>query len=289
MQLDTSPVPDYPRLGDLTGQVFAVMGGGQGIGRQAVHALAQAGATVACVGRRKEPTEHVANEVGGIAFLGDAQNSADVERLFSTLKERCGRVDGVVDIIAQGLWCSVESVTPAEWKWQYDNVIGHALLALQLGAPYMDRGCFTFCSSALGSRIFPGLHSVAYGTSKAALNQLVRIAAAELGPKGIRVNAVSPALVRTPRFDETQTEEWFAAAALNYPVRRIADPSDIASVILFLSSTMSRHVTGQVIDVDGGIGLISPEPFPTTGFTGAKADISEDGTLTPQRFSSAQL
>ncbi|MFJ8819601.1 SDR family NAD(P)-dependent oxidoreductase [Amycolatopsis thermoflava] len=282
MSFDDSAVPAYPSLARLDGKVFAVLGAGQGIGRQTAHALAQAGGRVVCVGRRPEPTNRVAEEVGGRAFVGDAQKRTELEKLFSFTKDELGRVDGVVDVIGQGLNGSTQSVTDTEWEWQYDNVIKHALLAVQIGTPYLKEsggGTFTFVSSSMGRYIYEGLHTVAYSTAKAALNHLTRVAAVELGPSNIRVNTVSPALTRTPRLAEIQDDEWFAGAARNYPLRRTADPADIASVILFLASEQSRHVTGQVIDVDGGLGLLTPSPFPMNGFSGAS--IREDGTVSP--------
>src|SRR5437868_14197479 len=97
-EFDASPVPDYRGLLSLADKVFIVLGAGQGIGRQSAHALAQAGATVVCVGRRAQPTEAVAGQVGGHPFTGDASVRADVEKLRDETMQRFGRIDGLVDI-----------------------------------------------------------------------------------------------------------------------------------------------------------------------------------------------
>jgi NAD(P)-dependent dehydrogenase (short-subunit alcohol dehydrogenase family) len=219
------------------------------------------GATVVCVGRRKEPTQAVADEVGGVAILADAQNREDMERLFAEVKSRFGKLNGVVDTIAIGVQGTVLTTTDEDWYWQYDNVLRHAFLAMQLGAPLMEEsggGSFTFVSSIAGQVTWPGV-TLAYSTSKAALDHMTRVAAVELGPRGIRVNIVSPGLIKTPRW-RTQEDAWFEKVSQAYPLRRIGEPSEIASVILFLASRMAANVTGQLIVSDGGLTLQSPYP-----------------------------
>ncbi|WP_337185254.1 SDR family oxidoreductase [Phenylobacterium sp.] len=263
MDFDETAVPGYGGLLRLDGQVFVVLGAGQGIGRQSAHALAQAGATVVCVGRRAEPTERVAREVGGVAIVADAQDRGDMVRLFDEVRTRFGKLNGIVDIIAIGIRGGVLDMTDDDYQWQHDNVLRHAFLALQLGAPLMrdsGGGVAVLVSSVAGQHVWPGI-TLAYSIFKAALDHMTRVAAVELGPLGIRVNTVSPGLIKTPRW-QTQTAEWYERVAQRYPVRRIGEPSDIASVILFLSSELSRNMTGQVLVADGGLTIQSPSPVP---------------------------
>jgi NAD(P)-dependent dehydrogenase (short-subunit alcohol dehydrogenase family) len=255
------PAVQYADLMRLDGQTFVVLGAGQGIGRQSALALSQMGANVVCVGRRKEPTEAVAREVGGVAILADAQDRDDMERLFAEVMTRFGRLNGVVDVIAIGVQGGVLNMTDEDWYWQYDNVLRHAFLAMQLGAPHMKAsggGSFTFVSSVAGQVTWPGA-TIGYSSAKAALDHLTRVAAVELGPLGIRVNIVSPGLIKTPRW-RSQEAEWYERVAQSYPLRRIGEPSEIASVILFLASRLAANVTGQVVVADGGLSLQSPSP-----------------------------
>jgi NAD(P)-dependent dehydrogenase (short-subunit alcohol dehydrogenase family) len=90
---------------------------------------------------------------------------------------------------------------------------------------------------------------------------LVRTAAVELGPTGVRVNAVAPGVVWTPRVSALLGEDGRTRNAANTPLRRVAEPADIAAAILFLSSDLSAYVTGQTLVVDGGVGAKFPYPM----------------------------
>ncbi|MGB8943598.1 MAG: SDR family oxidoreductase, partial [Streptomyces sp.] len=106
------------------------------------------------------------------------------------------------------------------------------------------------------------LHA-AYGAAKAGLISLVRSAAVEYGPRGVRVNAVAPGVVWTPRVAGLIGEEGRVRNARNAPLDRVAETSDIASALLFFASPLSSYVTGQTLVVDGGVGV--KFPYPTIG------------------------
>jgi len=101
----------------------------------------------------------------------------------------------------------------------------------------------------------------AYGAAKAALMSWVRSLAVELGPKGIRVNAVAPGVVWTPRISQYLGEKGREGQSRNAPLGRVALPEDIASGILFLASDLAGYVTGQTLVVDGGVGVKFPYPM----------------------------
>lgn len=260
---DDTEVPDYPGRLRLDGKGVLVLGAGQGIGRQATHALAQAGARVLAVDLNPELADDIAKEVDGLAWSGDATSREDVAALWADAEARLGRVHAVVDIIGMSKYQDLLSVTDDDWAWHQDIVLRHALLALQYGGAHMARhggGAFTFVASVSGLSGAP-MHA-AYGAAKAGLMSLVRSAAVELGPSGVRVNAVAPGVVWTPRVSAYLGEPGRAANAANAPVRDVARPADIAGPLLFLTGDLARYVSGQVLTVDGGVGVKFPYPLP---------------------------
>ncbi|HEV2993222.1 MAG TPA: SDR family oxidoreductase [Acidimicrobiia bacterium] len=259
---DDSPVPDYPQLLRLDGRRFVVVGAGQGIGRQAVHALASVGARVVCVDVDADRAGEVAAEVGGYAVVGDATRRADAERVFDEVAGALGGLDGVVDIVGMARYATLLDVDDEEWDWHFDVVLRHAYLAVQLGGRRLTAGAggvMAFVASVSGLTSAP--RHAAYGAAKAGLMALVRSAAVELGPSGVRVNAVAPGVVWTPRVSAVLGEEGRARNEANTPLRRVAQPADIAAALLFLCSDLSSYVSGQTIVVDGGVAAKFPYPM----------------------------
>ena len=173
-KLDRTPVPDFGRLSRLDGRVFVVLGGGNGIGRQTCHALAQSGARIFCVDRDEAFANAVASETGGRAIVADVTRRGDVERLFSIAEREAGAVHGFVDIVGMPHLGPFAELDDAKWSSQFDLVLTHAFLATQIGGQAIARaggGSIVFVASMSGMTRIPG--QVAYGSAKAALIQLV--------------------------------------------------------------------------------------------------------------------
>jgi NAD(P)-dependent dehydrogenase (short-subunit alcohol dehydrogenase family) len=260
---DDTAVPDYPGRLRLDGKGFIILGAGQGIGRQASHALASVGANLVTVDLDPDLAADIAGEVDGTPWSGDATKREDVERLFAEAKETFGgKVDGFVDIIGMAQYMGLLDIDDDLWDWHQNIVLRHAYLALQIGGRCMAEtggGVMTFVASVSGISSAP-LHG-AYGVAKAGLMSLVRSGAVELGPQGLRVNAVAPGMVWTPRVSAYVGEEGRQKNIDNTPLRRVALPEDIASALLFLSSDLSSYVNGQTLVVDGGVGVKFPYPM----------------------------
>ncbi len=240
-----------------------VLGAGQGIGRQAAHALSSAGARVFCVDIDAALADDIAREVEGVAWSGDATSRPDALRLFDDAETALGRLHGVVDIIGMARYASLLEADDEHWNWEHDIVLRHAFLAVSLGGHALARaggGTMVFVASASGFTGAPA--HAAYGAAKAGLMALVRSAAVELGPRGIRVNAVAPGVVWTPRVSAYLGEEGRRNNIANTPLRRVAQPADIAAAILYLASDLAGYVTGQTLLVDGGVGAKFPYPPP---------------------------
>lgn len=251
---DPDSVPDYMALARLGGQGHVVIGAGRGIGRQCAHALSQAGARVACVDMDLSRAETVAAELNGIAMSADVTKRAEVERLLDQARRGLGRIDGIVNIVGASLGSTVLDATDELIDRNLDINLRHAILTVQVGARLMAEtggGCVTLVGSIAGISALP--KQALYGAAKAALHHFVRSSAAELGHLGVRVNAVAPGYVRTPRmldrFDDNKWDEIEDAT----PLQRSGVPSDIASVALFLASGWGSFLTGQVILADGGL------------------------------------
>ncbi|MEV7523031.1 SDR family oxidoreductase [Streptomyces sp. NPDC091371] len=263
--LDTSPVPDYTALHRLDGRNLVLLGAGNGIGRQSAHALAAAGARVLCVDVDGERAAAVAAETGGVPYACDVTRREDVRTLFKRAPGLLGGpVGGVVDIVGMARYAPLPELDDAGWDWHFDLVLRHAWLAVQYGGEAVAAaggGPLVFVASVSGLTAAP-LHA-AYGAAKAGLMALVRSAAVELGPRGVRVNAVAPGVVWTPRVAALLGAEGRRRNAENAPLGRVAETSDIAAALYFLASPLSSYVTGQTLVVDGGVGV--KFPYPTIG------------------------
>jgi NAD(P)-dependent dehydrogenase (short-subunit alcohol dehydrogenase family) len=258
---DGEAVPDYPGLLRLDGRRFVVLGAGQGTGRQAAHALASVGARVACVDLEGDRAAAVAAEVDGLALVGDMTVRADVERVVDETSRRFAGLDGIVDIIGMARYAPLLELSDEEWDWHFDVVLRHAYLAVQVGGRALSAagGTLVFVASVSGLTSAP--RHAAYGAAKAGLMSLTRTAAVELGPARVRVNAVAPGVVWTPRVSVFLGDEGRARNEANAPLRRIASTSDIAAAILFLCSDLAAFVTGQTLVVDGGVSAKFPYPM----------------------------
>lgn len=251
---DPDAVPDYMARARLDGDGHVVIGAGRGIGRQCAHALAQAGARVVCVDLERARAEAVAAELGGIAMDADVTKRDEVERLLCEARRALGRLDGVVDIVGASLGSTVLDATDELIDRNLDINLRHAILTVQVGARLMAEaggGTITLVGSIAGVSALP--KQALYGAAKAALHHFVRSSAAELGHLGVRVNAIAPGYVRTPRMLDRFGDDRWEEIAEATPLQRAGLPSEIASIALFLASGWSSFLTGQVILADGGL------------------------------------
>jgi NAD(P)-dependent dehydrogenase (short-subunit alcohol dehydrogenase family) len=251
---DDTPVPQYRDLVRLDGRGFVVVGAGQGIGRQTSHALAQAGAKLFLIDNQQELAKEIADEVKGTPWSADARDRGEVERAIKEARKTLGRIHGLVDIVGMAKWGELLDVSDEDFDWTFGMVLRHAFLFSQAAGRAMAEdggGVMTFVASVSGITSAP--KHAPYGAAKAGLMSWVRTLAVELGPKGIRANAVAPGGVLTPRVSQLLSDEMKEAAAKNVPLMRMAVPSDIASAILFLSSDLASFVSGATLIVDGGV------------------------------------
>jgi NAD(P)-dependent dehydrogenase (short-subunit alcohol dehydrogenase family) len=257
---DETAVPDYAGRLRLDGRGFLVVGAGQGIGRQAAHALAACGAKVACLDNQADLAKEIADEMGGFPLVADARDREQVFTATDSAARLLGSLDGLVDIVGMARYLDAVSTSDEDWNWTFDIVLRHAFLFSQAAAAHMNHGgVMVFVASVSGISSAP--RHAAYGAAKAGLMSWVRSLAVELGPQGLRVNAVAPGVVWTPRVSQYLGEKGREVQSRNAPLGRVAEPDDIASAILFLASDLAGYITGQTLVVDGGVGVKFPYPM----------------------------
>ncbi len=253
---DNSAVPDYAGKLRVDGRSYVVVGAGQGMGRQTCHALAQVGARkIVCVDIDEERAKDIAEEIGiGVPWSGDVTTRAEAARLADFADQELGNIDGIVDIVGMARWASLLDMDDENWDWSFDMNLRHAFLLSQEFGRRMVKtggGTMVFIASASGFSGAP-MHA-AYGAAKAALMAWIQSIAVELGPLGVRANAVAPGVILTPRMEAAFTEDQRERNIAVVPLGRMGRPDDIAGAVLYLTSDLSSFVSGRTILVDGAV------------------------------------
>ena len=244
---------------NLRGRVAVVTGGSRGIGRAVVERLAEAGVNVSINYVRDEAAAGEARRaaegrgVSALCVRGDVSRVCEAEALARETFEKFGRLDLLV--CNAGLWegAPVEEMTEELWGRVLDTNLKGTWAACRAAVPYMKRQAFgriVIVSSTAGQR-GEAFYSN-YAASKGGQISLAKSLAVELAPHGICVNAVAPGWVRTEMTAEALSAEGARRAEASIPLGRIADPEDVAWPIVFLCSDWARHVTGEVLNVNGG-------------------------------------
>jgi dehydrogenase/reductase SDR family protein 4 len=244
-------------VGSLNGKVAIVTGASRGIGRAIAEVFAREGSRVVICGRKQETLDRVAEEIGpSVKPIACHVGHADqIENLVATTAREFGPVDILVNNAATnisfGPCLDVEEI-------QFDKMIEinvkSAFRLVKAVAPGMcdrRRGSIINIASIAGLR--PQLHSLLYSMTKAALIMMTQSYALELGPKGVRVNAIAPGLIQTVLSEHYWKDETQRDAVLQkQPIHRLGQPSDIAEIALLLASEKCSYITGQTLTVDGG-------------------------------------
>lgn len=255
----------------FSGKVVLITGASSGIGAETAWEFSKHGANLALTGRNIENLDMVSekcielspNKIAPLKIIGDIKNEKDIENIIDSTIKYFKKLDVLINNAGILLSGTIET-TSLE---QFDNIMetnvrGPYYLTM-LATPYLieSKGNIINVSSVSGMRSFPNI--LAYGMSKAALDQFTRCVALELAPKGVRVNAVNPGVIVTGiHLKGTMTEQEYAAylekSKVTHALGRPGEAKEVSSVIAFLASDAASNITGATLPVDGGKHAMCP-------------------------------
>jgi 3-oxoacyl-[acyl-carrier protein] reductase len=244
----------------LTNKVAIVTGGSRDIGKQVAIKLAAQGASV-CVnyfGNKTlaDETVKIITDSGGTAFAcyADVTNQNDVEKLVKTCVEKYGNSIHILVNVAGGLIARklIEEIDENFWNTVMAVNLTSVFLTTKAVVPYMKEGSAIVNFSSQAARDGGGFGASAYACAKGAVLTFTRGMAKELGPKGIRVNCVSPGMINTTFHDTFTKPEVRANVAAAAPLRREGKADEVADLVLYLASDASSFITGASMEINGG-------------------------------------
>ncbi|WP_428410332.1 SDR family oxidoreductase [Hyphococcus sp.] len=241
----------------FSGKHVFIFGGNSGIGLAAAEGFAAEGAALSLTGRSKETLNKAAAKTGALALQSDMADPAASAAAINTAVEKNGPIDVLFVNAGVGGFAPIGDVTEEFWDNVHDVNLKGAFFAGKAALPHLrDGGAVVFTGSVGSQLALPG--NAVYAAAKAGLRAMARTFAAELAPRKIRVNVVSPGPTETPLFYRNPGITDDAVDALRaqmreaVPLKRIGEPAEVARAVLFLSSDEASFITGVDLFVDGG-------------------------------------
>lgn len=241
----------------LTNKVIVITGGTTGIGFATAKLALDRGARVVVTGRDPKTLAVARSELGPKVdvIAADSTSVADLTRLFAEVRERHGRVDLLFVNAGGGTFRPIDDTDEAHYDAVMDLNAKSAFFTIQKALPLLGPGSsIVLNASVVANKGFPT--TAVYSSAKAAVRQLARSLGAELLPRGIRVNTVSPGPIDTPIVDKlglgANKDAFVAQLNETNPMKRVGRPDEVAHAVLFLGSDAASYITGIEVAVDGG-------------------------------------
>lgn len=246
---------------DFSGKVAIITGGGSGIGEVTATEFLRAGARVAICGRKADRLEAAAAKMrettGGevICVPTDVRSKEQCQHLIETVARHFGQIDILINNAGGGWHAPLRTMTEEAWHRDVSLNLDSAFFCAQAAYPHLiesGKGVIINISSLAGVHGTMGVG--AYSAAKSGLQMFTRVAAAEWGPKGIRVNCVACGMIATPLARANWAKTGFDAATASqaFPLRRPGEPEEVAAAVLFFASDVASYITGEVLTVGGG-------------------------------------
>ncbi len=254
------------KLFDLTGQVALVTGGSRGLGLQMAEALGEAGAKIMLSSRKAPDLEEAAAELQAKGIdarwvAADAAEPADVQRVVDETMQRFGQIDILINNAGATWGAAAEDHPLAAWdKVMNLNIRSLFMFAQAVGRASMiprKSGRIINIASIAGLGGSIDVKFIAYGTSKGAAVNFTRTLAAEWGAHGITVNALAPGFFPSKMTKGVLAHYGADKLAAAAPLKRIGDDDDLKGAVLLFASAAGKHITGQILAVDGGVSCVT--------------------------------
>ena len=245
--------------GELNGEVAVITGGTPGIGLATAKRFVAEGAKVIVTGTNPKTLEAARADLGNSVevMASNAGDGADVKALFDHVAEKHGKIDVLFLNAGIARFAPWDMHSEEDFDLQFAINVKGPWLAIKHAMPVLNDGASVIATTSVVNRMAMAGAS-AYSATKAALHQMVRTAAVELSPRGIRVNSVSPGPIETPIFgkigmSEEEMDQMAAGMTSQIPLGRFGKSEEVANLALFLASDESSFVQGQEFAVDGGM------------------------------------
>ena len=246
----------------FAGKVAVITGGNSGIGLATAKRFSDEGAKVAISGRSQKTLDEAVKYVGNgiLAVKSDVANLADLDRFYSTVAQKFGKIDVLFVNAGVAKFVPVQNADEAHYDEIFNINVKGAYFTIQKALAHLNDGASIVLNTSVAG-IKGTANASVYSASKAALRSFSRTLTTELVERGIRINSVAPGPIETPIFgrvglSKEQVDEFAQTILSSVPLKRFGQPEEVASAVAFLASSDASYITGVELHVDGGMGQI---------------------------------